>query len=86
MSDLSKILEDMMPKSEKWRVNFNGKEFLFIGDPDDNGAIATQEQYENFDQSAAHLFSDGVIRSYGVPIGKKEDLEFIKNITNGEVS
>lgn len=86
MSDLSDVLKDLMPKSEVWLVKFKGKEFLFIGNPDDDGAIATKEQYENFEQSTAHLFADNVIRSFGREIGTRNDLEFIENVTDKEVS
>jgi hypothetical protein len=61
---------------EDIKIRFEGQEYLLIGDKTD-GAIATREQFENFDLSYAHLFSDGKIRRFNVVIGTLEDIEFI---------
>jgi hypothetical protein len=60
------------------KVRFKNVEFLFIGDKDrKTGGLASQEQFDNFEPGFAHLYADGVIRRYGVPIGTREDLEFL---------
>ena len=58
------------------KIKFEGKEMLLIG-----GAIATQEQFENFEPSYAHLFPDGVIRRYGEEIGLESDIEYLDKET-----
>ena len=59
-------------------IKFNGEDYLLIGDIEGGGAIATKEQYENFELSYAHLFPDGIIMRFEVQIGTINDLEFIK--------
>jgi len=57
------------------RVRFQGREYLLIGDLTSGGAIATQEQFDNFENSYAHLGEDGVVRRYGAVIGRRADVE-----------
>lgn len=59
------------------RIKFQGQEFLLIGDKETGGAIATQEAYENFDPSFAHLFPDGRILRHKSQIGTLKDIEFL---------
>lgn len=60
------------------KIRLFGENFLFIGAADHtDGAIATKEQYENFETNFAHLCSDGIIRSFGLSIGTAEDIEFL---------
>lgn len=59
------------------RIRFKGKEYLFIGDEErTDGAIATEEQYANFETSFAHLEDDKVMRFQEV-IGTKNDIEWL---------
>jgi len=59
-------------------IKFKGEKYLLVGDLDSGGAIATQEAYDNFKVSYAHLFSDGNVRRYREIIGTKADIEVIK--------
>lgn len=56
------------------KIKWHGEEYLLIGDLEDGGAIATKEQFENFLPSTAHLFSDGRILQYGIPIGHRSEI------------
>jgi len=40
-----------------------------------NGALCTEAMFENFDESFAHIFRDGLIRRYGVVVGDISCLE-----------
>lgn len=62
---------------DELRVRFQGREFLLIGSIEAGGAIATREQFDSFQESYAHLFSDGEILRFGQKIGTIEDLEFL---------
>jgi len=55
------------------------KDLILLGSLEE-GAITTQYRLEEFIDSLAHLCSDGIIRRYGKEIGKKEDIEIIKEI------
>ena len=59
-------------------VKFKGKEYLLVGDLDSGGAITTQDNYDNFKVSYAHLFSDGKIRRHNEVIGARKDIEVLK--------
>ena len=64
------------------KIRFQGKEYLLITeDIKKGGAIATNEQYENFTGSYAHLFRDGTILQHGEIIGSIEDIEFLDEQT-----
>ncbi len=43
------------------------------------GAIAFQEDYEDFRESYAHLAEDGNIYRYGEIIGTKEDIKLLED-------
>ena len=58
------------------KIKLFGKDYIYIGD-DCGGAITTKEQYENFETNFAHLCPDGIIRSFGFPIGTVDDIEFL---------
>lgn len=64
-----KVIED-----GNHEIEFQGKEYLLIGTLKD-GAIATREDYENFNPSYAHLFSDGLIKRYFCVIGTVDDIK-----------
>ena len=59
---------------------FGTEIYLLIGDLKNGGAIATKEQYENFECSFAYLCPNGMIRRFGRTIGTRDDLKIIKNI------
>lgn len=59
------------------RIMFKGKEYLLISGSLEHSAIATKEQYENFECSYAHLFPDGKIRRFNKVIGDVNDIEFV---------
>jgi hypothetical protein len=64
------------------KIRFKGEEYIIVGgDLETGGAVATREQYRNFDPSYAHYFVDGPdagkVMRYGTEIGTKEDIEVI---------
>lgn len=65
-------------KSKKTPIKLGNKEFLLIGSFNSGWAIATQEQFDNFEDSYAHLLPDGRIMRYGKQIGSKEDIVVIE--------
>lgn len=65
---------------DQHRVRFKGQEYLLIGDPFGGFALATRDQFENFEPSFAHVFDDGKIRQFGVVIGDKSELEEVPNV------
>ncbi len=60
----------------KQKIKWNGIDYLLVGGERD-GAIATREQYENFDCSTAHLNQDGTISHFGNTVGSIEEIEFL---------
>jgi len=61
-----------------FRIKFQDNEYLLIGDDiETGGAIATQEEWDNFAENYAHLFRDGRILRYGAEIGTREDIEVL---------
>lgn len=63
-----------------YKILFKGDPFLFIGDTPSDGAIATEEQFENFLPSYAHLFPDGTVKRYNVVIGTRDDIQFLEKL------
>lgn len=59
------------------KLKLFGKEYVFIGEGK-TGAIATQEEYENFEESYAYLFKDGTIKRHYQKIGTIDDIEWIE--------
>jgi hypothetical protein len=60
------------------KIKFKGKKYLFISNSERTaGAIAITEQYENFEDSFAHLYKDGKVMQYGNEIGTIKDIEFL---------
>lgn len=55
------------------RIRFQGQEYVLIS----GGAIATAEDFANFQPSFAHLLSDGRILRHGEQIGTREDIEVL---------
>ena len=51
------------------RITFKGEPFLLI-----EGAIATPQQYEDWEESYAHLFPDGRVLRHQQQIGTKDDI------------
>lgn len=64
---------------EDARAIFNGDEYLLIGGTDTSTgwAIATEEEYDDWLPSYAHLFPDGRILRFRVQIGTYKDLKLI---------
>jgi hypothetical protein len=62
---------------EPMKIKFQGREFLLIGNLEEGGAIATQEQFDNFEVSYAHLLPNGTIARFGNKIGTREDIEVL---------
>ena len=61
------------------RIRFQGKIYLFTGDSlEDDGAIATDEQFKNGECSYAHLFEDGRILRLRKQIGIRADVEVLE--------
>ncbi len=62
------------------RLKFQGNEYILIGEKvggEWEGAIATQEAYDNFQESFAHLMPDGRILRFSECIGDLEDIEWL---------
>ncbi len=61
------------------RLRFQGNEYLLINGRKDRkeGAIATQEEWDNFAPNFAHLMEDGRIMRYGQVIGTVADIEWL---------
>lgn len=62
------------------KIKFKGNEYLLIGNLAEGGAIATQEQYENFERPYAYLFETGEIMRFNEIIGHREDIEVIGKV------
>lgn len=62
---------------EELKITFKRKNYLLIGDLNTGGAIATKEQYENFEESYAHLYPDGNVSRYGESIGNVKDIKVV---------
>lgn len=69
-----------------WRIKFKGDDYLFIGDTPRDGAITTKELYENFEESFAHLFSNGEIKRFNKIIGHRNDIQFLERVSRPKVS
>ena len=59
-----------------WDITLKGEPYILVGDKHD-GAITTRERFANFDESVAHLYSDGNVYRLGAPIGTRDDIVFI---------
>lgn len=59
----------------EYPIRFQGEDYLLIGSKT-SGAIATREQYENFQEGFAHLMKNGDVMRYGAKIGTRDDIEF----------
>ena len=66
-------------------IKLNGKEYLLVGgDLERGGAIATREQFENFECSYAHLMESGEIKRFGEVIGHRSDIEVVGDCDDAE--
>lgn len=74
---LCDFMEQKFGLCDVYEILFREQEFLLIGTPE-KGAIATQEQYENFLPSVAHLYSNGDIIMWGAKIGDVSEITIIK--------
>uniref|UniRef100_A0A6M3LPG7 Uncharacterized protein n=1 Tax=viral metagenome TaxID=1070528 RepID=A0A6M3LPG7_9ZZZZ len=71
--------------SLQMRVRLFGNDYLLIGDLENGGAIATEEQFRNFDCSFAYLTQSGNIIQRGKIIGIREDIELPEKDTHVEI-
>ena len=60
------------------RIKWGDREFLLVGNHEESGALATEEQLKNFLPSEAYLSIEGDIWKDGEKIGLKEDLVFLE--------
>jgi len=58
------------------KIRWHGEDLLLIGRANTDGAIATRDQFENFECSTAHLMKDGRIRRFGLVVGQIGEIEF----------
>lgn len=58
------------------RIKWKDEEYVLVGgNLKEGGAITTPELLAAFELNPAHLFEDGVIRSYGKEVGTVKDIE-----------
>ncbi len=56
-------------------IVFQGNDYIIVaGDLETGGPIATEEQYENFECSFAHLFPNGDVLRFQEKIGTRDDI------------
>lgn len=72
--DWKKLLENLLPNSDLVQMTFQGKDYLFLGEPGIEGAITTPHAYRHGLMSHAHLYPNGEIRQFGEVIGSVEDI------------
>ena len=61
-----------------FKIRFQDKEWLFIGESlEDGGAITTEEAYQAGTVSYAHLCDDGVVKRFCNVIGGIDGIEMI---------
>ncbi len=59
-------------------VKFKGKAgLILVGNVEKGGVLATREQYEQNEESFAHLFADGTVKRLGKQIGTVDDIVFV---------
>ena len=57
------------------RVNFRGRELVFVGDSlAEGGPLAAEEAYRRGHAPFAHLFPDGRVMRHGAVIGARADV------------
>lgn len=62
------------------RIKWKERELLLVGSwtaEYKEGAIATQEQYDNFEMNEAHLFENGQIKRFNQVVGSVDEIEYI---------
>jgi len=77
MKTSPEIDADLRRGNEPRWCTFKGERYVFVGCPGNNpphGAIATAEQYENYEDSYAYLMIDGQVKRYGQVIGRRADV------------
>ena len=58
------------------KIKFKNQDFILMGDKEMGGSIATEHQYQNFEESFAYLTNDGRVLRYRQQIGTVDDIEF----------
>ena len=76
MRQLGNFLVIMEAGRSLRKITWRGEAFLAVGLTNDF-AIATQEQFDNFEQSTAHRMPDGTIMQFGKVIGSADEITFI---------
>lgn len=64
------------------KIRFQGQEYILI----EGSAIATEEAYKNGIEAFAYLSSDGNIRRYCSIVGTHDDIEFLEEIPDIEMT
>ena len=77
----------------KFRIRFQGEEYLLIGDIESGGGITTEKAFKRFkenlvlsntirlgEESYAHLYPTGRILRFGKQIGNRDDIEIIEEV------
>lgn len=60
-------------------IEFQGQKYLFGGDSlDEDGFIATEDQYLHFKESFAHYFPGFGVAQHNTYIGGREDITILK--------
>ena len=78
--DINSVFKTIF-KTGKYKINLFGVTYLLVGDMVKGGAIATEEQYENCEDSFAHLYRNGQVKRYGAVIGARKDIEVLEALS-----
>jgi len=78
VKEIQEVLKAYLGSAETYRIRFRGEPFLLIGSIKDGrpweGAIARQQDFDEFNDSFAHLYENGTILRRGKQIGSREDI------------
>jgi hypothetical protein len=80
------VLSDNGGKIMEQQIRFKGEVYVLIGDMESGGAIATPQQFENWECSFAHLYPNGDIKRFGEVIGRREDIQVMNQKIECRVS
>ena len=74
--EINREITACLGHAKRQNIRWRGETFIFIGTPNVEGAIATEDQFEHGTPSVAFLKPDGRIMRYGVEIGQIDEIEF----------
>jgi hypothetical protein len=79
-NELDKLMQLILSGSNRppRRIWWKGLPFLAIGRENDF-AIATQEEFDNFEPSTAHRMPNGTILRYGRVVGHADEITFVED-------